>query len=81
MTSQVMVESHAGIVKARTLMDTGSSNWKHLEGPSLADPDYDKTGRIDILLGAGIFVEAICQGRWSGPRGSPTALNTHLDGS
>ena len=51
-------------------------SWKHLEGLTLADPDYDKPGRIDILLGVGIFVKVIRHGRQMGPRNTPTALNT-----
>ena len=152
MTCQVMVETSQGIVKARALLDTGSSasfiterlaqslclrrftqkaricgiagiphsdgkqavtqflissarspssrysvnafivpritdnqpacvispnqSWKHLEGLALADPEYDKPGGIDILLGVGIFVEVIRHGRRSGPPNSPAALNT-----
>ncbi|XP_064396444.1 uncharacterized protein LOC135343372 [Halichondria panicea] len=132
MTCQVMVETPQGVVKARALLDTGSSasfvserlaqalhlrrstqnaricgiaglqhsdgkqsvtqiiissmqssgkkhkNWKHLDGLTLADPDYNKTGRIDILLGIGVFVDVIRFGRRSGPRDSPTALNTEF---
>ena len=58
------------------MLNLTSAKLKHLEGLSLADPDSDKAGRIDILLGVGVFVEAIRHGRRSGPRGSPTALNT-----
>ena len=51
-------------------------DWKHLEGLTLADPEYDKPGGIDILLGVGIFIEVIRHGRRSGPPNSPAALNT-----
>lgn len=50
--------------------------WNHLNGLSLADPEYDQPGKIDILLGVGIFVEVIHHGRRSRPPNSPTALNT-----
>ena len=50
--------------------------WSHLKGLSLADPEYAHPGRIDILLGVGVFVEVIRHGRRSGPPNSPTALNT-----
>jgi hypothetical protein len=53
-------------------------DWKHLEGLSLADPEYNKPGKIDILLGVEIFVEVICHGRRLGPRNTPTALNTEF---
>ena len=55
-----------------------TQNWKHLDGLTLADPDYNKTGRIDILLGIGVFVDVIRFGRRSGPHDSPTALNTEF---
>ena len=51
-------------------------SWKHLDGLTLADPDYNKTGRIDVLLGIGVFVHVIPYSGRSGPYGSPTALNT-----
>ena len=51
-------------------------NWEHLNGLTLADPEYNKSGKIDILLGVGIFVEVIRHGRRSGPQNTPTALNT-----
>lgn len=57
-------------------MISPDQNWKHLEGLTLADPDYAKPGKIDILLGVGIFVEVIRHGRRTGPHNTPTALNT-----
>ena len=50
--------------------------WKHLLNLSLADPDFGKPGRIDLLLGVDVFVEVLCQGRRTGPPGSPTAFET-----
>ena len=55
-----------------------AQSWRHLEGLTLADPDYDKPGKIDVLLGVGIFVEVIRHGRRMGPRDTPTALNTEF---
>lgn len=57
---------------------TPEQSWKHLVGLTLADPEYNRPGRIDILLGVGVFVEVIRQGRRCGPRNSPTALNTEF---
>ena len=54
------------------------SSWKHLEGISLSDPDFGRPGRIDLLLGVGIFVEALLQGRRTGPPGSPSAFETEF---
>ena len=53
-------------------------SWKHIEGLTLADPEYHKPGRIDILLGVEVFVEVIRHGRRSGPQYTPTALNTEF---
>ena len=50
--------------------------WKHLKGLRLADPDFGKPGRIDLLLGADVFGKSICHGRRYGPPGTPTALST-----
>ena len=55
-----------------------AQSWKHLEGLALVDRDYDKPGKIDILLGVWVFVEVIRHGRWTGPHNTPTALNTDL---
>ena len=51
-------------------------NWKHLEGLTLADPEYNKPGGIDVLLGVETFVEVICHGRRFGPHNTPIALDT-----
>ena len=56
-------------------------NWKHLEGLTLADPDYNQPGGIDILLGVETLVEVIRHSRRSGPHNTPTALDTALDWS
>ena len=53
-------------------------DWKHLEGLRLADPEYNKSGRIDVLLGVEVFLEVMCQGRRHGPSNSPTAINTEF---
>ena len=53
-------------------------DWKHLEGLTLADPEYNQPGKIDILLGVGIFVDVIRHGRRCGPHDSPMALNTEF---
>ena len=57
-------------------MISPTRNWKHMEGLVLADPEYNKPGRIDILLGVETFVEVIRNGRRSGPHDTPTALDT-----
>ena len=42
----------------------------------LADPDFGRPGRIDLLLGVDIFIESLLHGRRIGPPGSPTAFET-----
>ena len=51
-------------------------SWKHLNKLQLADPDFGTPGRIDILLGADVFSQAMRHGRRRGPLGSPIAFNT-----
>ena len=55
-----------------------NQNCKYIQGLSLADPDYNKPGKIDILPGVDIFNEVIHHGWWSGPHSTPTALNTEF---
>ena len=54
------------------------SSWKHLEDIQLADPDFGRPGRIDVLLGVDIFVETLLQGWRIGPPGSPSAFETEF---
>ncbi len=42
----------------------------------LADPAFGQPGRIDIILGADVFVDVLLHGQWTGPPGSPVALET-----
>ena len=52
------------------------SEWKHLTGLDLADPDYGTPARVDILLGADYYSEVLLHGRRWGPRGTPYAQKT-----
>ena len=54
------------------------SSWSHISDLILADPAFRLPGRIDILLGVDIFVNALMQGRRIGPPGAPVALETEL---
>ena len=54
------------------------SSWDHLSNIDLADPDFGRPGRIDLLLGVDIFTEVLLQGQQSGPPGSPVALETQF---
>ena len=52
--------------------------WKHLEGLRLADPEFGKPGKIDILLGIDTFIDVVRQGRRKGSCDSPTAIETEF---
>ena len=52
------------------------SEWKHLEDLTLADPDFGRPGKIDILLGIKVFSEVVPQGQWCGLPGSLSAFET-----
>ena len=53
-------------------------DWTHLSKLPLADPGFAQPGRIDILLGADVYVDVLRHGRRNGPPGSPTAFETDL---
>ena len=55
---------------------TPQLSWKHLSDIPLADPDFGRPGRVDLLLGVDLFVASLLQGRRTGPPGSPTAFET-----
>ena len=48
----------------------------HLSDLKLADSDFGIPPRIDLLLGAEVFTNILCDGRRTGPGGMPSALNT-----
>jgi hypothetical protein len=54
------------------------ANWPHLNGLELADPDFNKPGSIDLLLGSDIFWNLLQDGRRSGPSNAPVALRSTL---
>lgn len=53
-------------------------SWSHLTDVTLADPGFGQPGRIDILLGADVFVDVLRDGRRRGPANAPTAFETDL---
>ena len=53
-------------------------SWSHLCDIPLADPDFGRPGRIDLLLGVDHFIASLLHGRWTGPPGSPTAFETRF---
>jgi hypothetical protein len=50
--------------------------WPHLEGLNLADPDFQKSRPIDLLIGADLFIEIISGEKILGPKGTPCAINS-----
>ena len=52
------------------------SQWTHLKDLKLADPDFGRPGRIDILLGIDVYTNVLLHRRRSGPLGSPIAFET-----
>ena len=52
--------------------------WDHISDLELADPEFRTPARIDLLLGAEVFASILRDGRRTGPRGTPSAINTCL---
>ena len=52
------------------------SQWEHLNGLDLADPDLGTPARVDVLLGADHYGDILLHGRRWGPRGTPYAQKT-----
>ena len=52
------------------------TEWSHLTDLTLADPDFGRPGRIEILLAVDVFAEVVRQGRRAGRPGSPSAFET-----
>ena len=50
--------------------------WNRLLGLSLADPDFGKSGHIDLILESTIFDLVVFYRRRSGPHGAPSEYNT-----
>ena len=55
---------------------TPQSSWTHISDIDLADPDFGRPGRIDLLLGVDIFVGSLLHGRRVGIPGSPSVFET-----
>ncbi|XP_022824061.1 uncharacterized protein LOC111354747 [Spodoptera litura] len=50
--------------------------WPHLENLKLADPDYNISSQIDLLLGADVYSEIILDGVMKGKNQTPVAQQT-----
>ena len=53
-----------------------SPKWEYISDLELVDPELRFPSRVDILLGAEVFVEILPDGRRKGPTGTPSTLNT-----
>ena len=53
-------------------------NWTHVLNLTLADLRFGQPGRVDLLLGADVFIEVLRDSRRKGPDNSPTAFETDL---
>ncbi|XP_058810074.1 uncharacterized protein LOC131675195, partial [Phymastichus coffea] len=54
------------------------ASWTHLEGLTLADPEFDKMSRVDCILGADVYPALILDGLIKGGRNEPIAQRTTL---
>lgn len=54
------------------------TKWPHIEGLILADPHFNRSGPIDVILGAEVYGDILRSGVKKGPNGTPTAQNTEL---
>ena len=50
----------------------------HISDLELADPEFRTSACIDFVLGAEVFTSILCDGRQTGPQGTPSAINTCL---
>ena len=55
------------------LFDT---KWNHLSYLPLADPDFGKPGRVDVLLGVDVFTQVLLHGRRVGLINSSVGIET-----
>lgn len=58
------------------IMKLDTSRWKHLQHLTLADPECNVPGNIDVLLGAEVFSSLLLPGSVSGTSDQPSALNS-----
>ena len=59
-------------------INTQRENWEHLDRLTLADPEFDRAKRIDMILGADIYGDLILNGVRHGRSNEPVAQKTAL---
>lgn len=52
--------------------------WKHIQNLQLADPTFDRPGKVDLIIGADAMPDIMLPGFLSGPNGTPMAQETKL---
>ncbi|CAB0030689.1 unnamed protein product [Trichogramma brassicae] len=55
-----------------------TKEWPHLKGLQLADPDFERPGRIDVLLSTQIHARVIQEGLKTGDYDAPIAMKSRL---
>lgn len=72
------IETTALVIPKITTLNliSHTNNYSHLRGLQLADPKIDKSGRIDILIGAATFSEILLNGVIRGDTHQPIAQQT-----
>ena len=50
--------------------------WDHVSDLKLAGSDFITQARIDLPLGTEVFTRIFHDGRWTGPQGTPSTINT-----
>ncbi|XP_022834488.1 uncharacterized protein LOC111362158 [Spodoptera litura] len=53
-------------------------NWPEIHSIRLADPNFSRSNKIDILLGGEVYCRILKEGLIKSPTGSPVAQDTHL---
>lgn len=51
-------------------------SWPHITNLKLADPQFNTPSSVDLLLGADIFPHILLDGRLTGKKNEPSAMNT-----
>jgi len=76
---QAIVSIHRGcdsITDYQHHFNINANSWKIPQNISLADPHFNQSQRIDLLLGAGLFFEIISMGQIHLDRALSTLQNT-----
>ncbi|KAG4066207.1 hypothetical protein HA402_000431 [Bradysia odoriphaga] len=54
------------------------SNWKHIDGLQLADPEFYKPSEIDVIFGSSVYGYLLLPGLKKGGTNCPVEQNTEL---